>query len=638
MAKDINKENDNEEIIIAPEGANYLSDIPNFKFPVNCLFNKGKTGCGGTKFVLTNDENAIIAVPYKSLIKNKTKNTQEQEKIILGVDGNVKKERIHNYLQKNPIKKIMVTYDSLPRLIETIQEFDGEENKDKVFEDYFLLVDEWHCLFNAYDYRAKAIRTLLNVSPRFKRVTYMTATPILKKFTPRELKSLPVKRVDWKGEKRLRVHLYKEIKNYCAALLYTLSEIDKERPDVNFHIFLNSVHMIVDILAYRMIPPENVRIICADKKWNKVKINTLNDTTDETEEKEEQQEIIDKIQQTYTIGDISEDVKKYNFYTSAAFEGCDIFDPNGVNIIISNPFSAYTLLDFRTTVRQVCGRLRNSQYKDELYYIYMTKKQDNDYVYEKSVNKSIEKYNTDLDYYRKLNELGKEYTTQLYGSIDKTTIPPYIYFEDGKFRNEPIRLLLDIYKEYTQKVVFTSEENLIQECKLNNFEIVEKRCFKSEDTSEERIKELAERKKKYSWEKMFEMYHQLRTEMTNCFLPMSADIGIERIEALKPGIKEIYNRLGIEKIRELNYKKERLDSEMKKNTPQELTKLIDLFSEKIEYGNRIYTNKEINMIIQEICDEYNLHKITANKMIINFNYKNEEKKKDGQKVRFINRL
>ena len=44
MAKDINKENDNEEIIIAPEGANYLSDIPNFKFPVNCLFNKGKTG------------------------------------------------------------------------------------------------------------------------------------------------------------------------------------------------------------------------------------------------------------------------------------------------------------------------------------------------------------------------------------------------------------------------------------------------------------------------------------------------------------------------------------------------------------------------------------------------------------------
>ena len=33
-----------EKIITAPKEAKYLSEIPDFEFPENCLFNKGKTG------------------------------------------------------------------------------------------------------------------------------------------------------------------------------------------------------------------------------------------------------------------------------------------------------------------------------------------------------------------------------------------------------------------------------------------------------------------------------------------------------------------------------------------------------------------------------------------------------------------
>ena len=32
-------------------------------FPMNCIFNKVKTGCGATTIALTNNENYIIAVP-----------------------------------------------------------------------------------------------------------------------------------------------------------------------------------------------------------------------------------------------------------------------------------------------------------------------------------------------------------------------------------------------------------------------------------------------------------------------------------------------------------------------------------------------------------------------------------------------
>lgn len=37
------------KMIPVPEGATYLDEIKDFEMPVNCLFNKGKTGCGGTE-------------------------------------------------------------------------------------------------------------------------------------------------------------------------------------------------------------------------------------------------------------------------------------------------------------------------------------------------------------------------------------------------------------------------------------------------------------------------------------------------------------------------------------------------------------------------------------------------------------
>lgn len=36
-------------------------------FPMNCIFNKVKTGCGATTIALTNNENYIIAVPTTEL-------------------------------------------------------------------------------------------------------------------------------------------------------------------------------------------------------------------------------------------------------------------------------------------------------------------------------------------------------------------------------------------------------------------------------------------------------------------------------------------------------------------------------------------------------------------------------------------
>ena len=42
------------------------------EIPVNCLFNKKKTGCGATELAIRNSIPTLIAMPYVALVKNKT--------------------------------------------------------------------------------------------------------------------------------------------------------------------------------------------------------------------------------------------------------------------------------------------------------------------------------------------------------------------------------------------------------------------------------------------------------------------------------------------------------------------------------------------------------------------------------------
>ena len=100
-----------KKIIPIPSGTRYLSEVMT-ELPVNCLFNKGRTGCGATELVLRGDKNAIVAVPYVSLIKNKIQPNGEhgdRSNDLLGVYGDIEDYQITDYLRGNQIKKIMVT-------------------------------------------------------------------------------------------------------------------------------------------------------------------------------------------------------------------------------------------------------------------------------------------------------------------------------------------------------------------------------------------------------------------------------------------------------------------------------------------------------------------------------------------------
>ena len=54
---------------------------------------------------------------------------------------------------------------------------------------------------------------------------------------------------------------------------------------------------------------------------------------------------------TFNAEPITSQVKPVNFYTSCAFEGADIYDPDGLAIIVSDTSISTTVLDIATKVR-----------------------------------------------------------------------------------------------------------------------------------------------------------------------------------------------------------------------------------------------------------------------------------------------
>lgn len=618
MAEDINKENEDEEVIPAPEGAKYLSDIPNFKFPVNCLFNKAKTGCGGTELVLRDDKNVIISVPYISLIKNKIeKNTEHGDRSneILGVYGGVTEDEVKQYITSHAIKKIMVTYDSLPKLVKWIQTIDN--NEDKVFKDYFLLVDEWHCLFNYYDFRGEAIRGLLNIAPKFNRVTYMTATPINDDFTPNKLKKLHRVRVNWEGKKKLQVTLL-ETNSPWEMLYAKIREINDKQPDINFHVFMNSVSMIIDFLNHIRLTKESVRIVCADKQENKDKLALLDEK--------------------YEIAHLSDPVKGINFYTATAFEGCDIFDPNGMNIIVSNTSIPHTILDIQSTFTQVCGRLRDSKHKNEVLYIFNVS--DSKLPSEELITELKKEHETDRAFYEELNQLSegnRERVLQLIKLSNNKKLPKYLIINNKTiFEIDTELYKLEIWKEHLQHDVFKSKEAVQDECERCNMEVIANNFQYMKLTySEKLLERIKASKANISNKDLFEAYHSLREESRNTLINMNPREEYEKIESYKPIIKKYYDTLGIDEIRRLDYKIDKLDTAFikKKNLPKNI-QLVEIFSRGIQYGKE-YRSPEITEKIKEICRTHELPRISNEELKTYFDCKEYQKKIEGKTTNII---
>lgn len=310
--------------ICIPTGYKFLSECIS-ELPSNCIFNKGITGSGGTTLELKSNRNSIICVPNISLVLNK------QSKDVFGVYGKISNGDIKDYLKlKTQYKKFIVVYDSLPRLIEVIGK--------SIYDDYFLLIDEYHILFNSYVFRNKAVRNILSSFHLFKKFCFMTATPLEEETILDELKDIDVVEVKW--EDAYPVSITIEDTYYVSAKLKDYIKFCFQN-DYNLHIFINSMKSISKIIRGSNLL--DYRIICSEDSASKYKL--LN------------------------CESITSPIKKINFYTATCFEGVDIYDPIGKTIVVSDSHVSTTMIDISTLFIQICGRLRDSIYKDQVTFI-----------------------------------------------------------------------------------------------------------------------------------------------------------------------------------------------------------------------------------------------------------------------------
>lgn len=321
--------------IKVPENVEFLTNWDGFELPKGIL-NKGVTGCGATSVAIEDEHKTIICSPRINLIKNKV----GQHEGLLGVFGDVKNDEIKAYLEKAETPKIMVTYDSMPRLAKLIA--------DK--SDWRVVVDEYQFLLIDSGFRSDKAIALLDVVNEFDYVTYLSATPIADKYIQgmEQFKDVPYTELKW-GDRVERIDVERKV---SAKPINNAIEIVRNYQNGNFPqkgdalskecvIFLNSVTNIANIIHQTKIPPEDVNIIVANTEENKT--------------------IIKENGKEYGIGTIpleEEPHKMFTFCTSTAFAGCDFYSTCASTFVISDNKKVHTSIDIATELVQIAGRQR----------------------------------------------------------------------------------------------------------------------------------------------------------------------------------------------------------------------------------------------------------------------------------------
>lgn len=345
-----NKE-ENSITIFAGHSKEKLSNLIK-DFPDNCYVNKQITGCGGTTLVLRNAVNYVVLVPYINLLKSKVADNQDIVDLI-GVYGETDSEEITAYLESGAEpKKIVCTYDSLPKLLRT------KGFNPKAFK---LLVDEAHTLVNLGSFKAATCEFVLQNYTKFASYVFLTATPTKREYFPEALINVPLCTIQWDDVRNVKFNLQNieqgiGLNNALFGLCY---DYLMGKIEGNAHIFYNSVSEIASVLnklkevvdketGKNLFDPNDIRVVCSKSGTNQKTFNSRLGT------------------KWASIADITDPVRKINLYTSTAFEGADVLDEEGQTYIIINGVRDATKVDFHVLVPQIVGRIRNTKYNEHI--------------------------------------------------------------------------------------------------------------------------------------------------------------------------------------------------------------------------------------------------------------------------------
>lgn len=399
-------------VVTIPDNVHYLDEIMN-DLPHNSYIDKGITNCGATTLVLTNNENYVIAVHSIALLENKC----EQHPNVLGVHGDVSLDEIRNYMEyTHGVKKIIVTYDSLPRLLSVINP-----------TDFRLLVDEVQVLIRYVgQFKQKVCNDLIEKSFNFKSVSYMTATPTPKEYLPEPMKKLKYISYKWNNTVRQKIsntNVGNRVKSKAVA--YILDKWKNTSNDI--FIFYNSKSGVSNCI---------IDLMKAETDITMKSINIFFSKNDKNEE--------------YFKGKLGKDIeiniplksntKRINFVSSFGFEGVDFYNKYVNILVVSDPKYKSMRYDIAIDLPQIVGRFRRAPHTP-IDFIWSTYNDQEQLEKQEYIDKFISEYNNVKAALTGSNASNPEIHKSFYKRA-KVESSPYFYID----RDDPNNPLISANK------------------------------------------------------------------------------------------------------------------------------------------------------------------------------------------------
>ena len=338
-----------EHVYTIPKDFKYMSEVFN-TLPDNSFLCKSVAGVGGTSLAINNSEDYVIAVGSVELIINKSEQHENLIPVYSGVNScDIMTAIESKKLSGQPIK-IIVTYDSLPKVVESLGA-DVANTK--------LLVDELQVLLKASDtFKPVVVTKLFNLVDSFKSVCFMTATPTPRKYFPPEVAKLDYIRLEWEGSSIMHIKKAKmkgDVTSKVVAI--ALNHLDIEGTPLFFYNSLRGiVPCVKQLIKARGLTHKDVKIICADNERNRT---YLKDQLGK--EWIPERPLYKEIDKDGNVK-LNPRNKPIQFCTKYAFEGLDFCVEDAHTYIISdvkNRSRHHTRIDISTDIQQIAGRCRN---------------------------------------------------------------------------------------------------------------------------------------------------------------------------------------------------------------------------------------------------------------------------------------
>ena len=578
-----------KEMIKIPANIKYLTErdkfIEEFGKPFelpNGILNKEIPGCGATTVALTDEHKTIICSPRNELLKNK----HEQYPDTLLVIGGVDTKEIEAYLQTAELPKILVSYDSVYKLIGCI----------KYKSDWRVVVDEFQCLLADSSFKSEIELHFLDNSRSFPYVTFLSATPILDKYLEQidHFKDMNYYQLDWEEKDIVRVYRERTKNPINAALEIVRYYQNGNYPSVYVNgeriyskecvIFLNSVNNIVNIIKQTELKPEEVNIIVGNSDDNDRQIA--------------------RIGEGFKRGRIplkGETHKKFTFCTSTAYAGCDFYSTNAATFVISDCNRPNTAVDIATELVQIAGRQRLAcnPFRQFLTFVYNVNAEE---VELETFNEHLcRKVNVTLDEIRDNNNAGEALRAKRIKDFRR--IPDNVKYQDsytmydeqkGEFVFNRLAYVNEQYCFDVQKFNYQNGVIVKKLLQDSSFDVSENQTYA---VYQEQLKHLI---KKEPFVDRMQAYCEYRSKQG-----LIVNLAMSTLESKYPELRYYYEALGADRIKALNYKEKKLLNEI--HIMKTKNKIRHELHGIIHIGDRILTT-DIQQTLHDVYDRLGIDK------------------------------